>query len=773
LFYGNAPLDPKPDWVDLNNFGIPQADEQQRFLGNLILLMNMNNKPLPRFWYFPNGKKAVVVMTSDGHAGSLPAQQMDLFKARSPQGCSVINWECIRSTVYLFSSSTLTNAQAVAYNADGFEIAMHLNTGCNDWLLETTLRFLYLNNLADWQAKYSSVPPPTTHRGHCLIWDDYDTTGRVESEVGIRLNTNYYTYPNSWIGDRPGLMTGSGMPMRYAKKDGTMIDSFQANTNLHDDTPQTYPLWVDSLLDRAIGPLGYYGAFTTNFHVDPNYLPHPKADATITSALARKVPVVSAKQMLTWLDGRNNSSFDNIDYDHNFLIFTISQGAGTNGIQAMLPTTSADGPLVSVWRNGTRITFTKETIKGIEYAFFPADAGVYWANYADDSARPDATITDQPAEVTDSRTASFGFISNESNGRFRCSLDFSSYTDCASPKAYSNLALGAHNFRVLAIDSSGNVDYAAASYSWTIVTQVTALTDITIADLSLGALDPNAYLGSSPGAELILTPAAGIEFAGTAVPPGWVVTRFGTGPGVTVNNGLGTIDAGQLGTAATSTGNRSLEFQGMFTPALYESAGFGDDLNVTTVGAFFTTEGSAGHFAVKSNNGTTSTSTSLSNYWVGVPHRFRIDLNTSNVVYSIDGQIVATHAIAVSAVPLRPLMADPFEGDGGIIVDWMRMTPYAPAGSYLSRIFDGSTINTWASILWDATIPSGTSVVVSVRTGNTPIPDATWSSFTNVKKGAAIKKTSRYLQYRVQLKTTNVAQTPSVSNIIVTYISKP
>ena len=63
LFYGSKEGDRQPDWVDLSKMAIPQADEQQRLLANLILAMNVDRKPLPRFWYFPFGKKAAVVMT--------------------------------------------------------------------------------------------------------------------------------------------------------------------------------------------------------------------------------------------------------------------------------------------------------------------------------------------------------------------------------------------------------------------------------------------------------------------------------------------------------------------------------------------------------------------------------------------------------------------------------------------------------------------------------------------------------------------------------------
>ena len=68
LFYGNASFDPQPDWVDLNKVAIPQADEQQRLLTNIILAGNYDRKPLPRFWFLPKGKKAAIVMTGDDHA---------------------------------------------------------------------------------------------------------------------------------------------------------------------------------------------------------------------------------------------------------------------------------------------------------------------------------------------------------------------------------------------------------------------------------------------------------------------------------------------------------------------------------------------------------------------------------------------------------------------------------------------------------------------------------------------------------------------------------
>ena len=81
---------------------IPQADEQQRLLVNLILEMNQDRKPLPRFWYLPRGLKAAVVMTGDDHANGGTAGRFDQFLAESPAGCTVANWECMRGTSYIY-----------------------------------------------------------------------------------------------------------------------------------------------------------------------------------------------------------------------------------------------------------------------------------------------------------------------------------------------------------------------------------------------------------------------------------------------------------------------------------------------------------------------------------------------------------------------------------------------------------------------------------------------------------------------------------------------
>jgi len=83
---------------------------------------------------------------------------------------------------------------------------------------------------------------------------------------------------------------------------------------------------------------------------------------------------------------------------------------------------------------------------------------------------------------------------------------------------------------------------------------------------------------------------------------------------------------------------------------------------------------------------------------------------------------------------------------------------------------DASGSATWVDAAWAAGLPSGTSVALSVRLGNTPTPDGTWTDFISLaNSGAAIGGVSRYLQYRAVLATTNPDQTPTLQSVTFQY----
>ena len=125
--------------------------------------------------------------------------------------------------------------------------------------------------------------------------------------------------------------------------------------------------------------------FTANMHTDA--AASDGSDAIISAATARGVPVISARQMFQWVDGRNASSFGSIGWAGNTLHFTVSVAAGSTGFRRWSRWTRHPGRLTGITRGGNPITFRRETIKGEDYAFFPARRATYQAMYAVDGRR--------------------------------------------------------------------------------------------------------------------------------------------------------------------------------------------------------------------------------------------------------------------------------------------------------------------------------------------------------------------------------------------------
>ena len=368
----------------------------------------------------------------------------------------------------------MSNTAAAGFEADGFELGVHLNTGCADWSSRGQLEDYYTTSWASSGPSSRACPPQTTHRTHCIVWSDWASQPKVEGANGIRLDTNYYYWPPAWVANVPGFFTGSGIPMRFADLDGSMIDVYQATTQMTDESDQAYPFTPNTLLDRALGSQGYYGAFTANMHTDVATI--PESDAIVQSALSRGVPVVSGEQMLTWLDGRNGSSFGSINWNNGTLTFTVNAAAGSTGLQGMLPLRSGNRTLNSITRGGSAVSFTTQTIKGVEYALFTATGGSYAATYAVDGPPPPdttpPTISSVSATANTNGTATVSWTTNEASntrvdyGTAPDNLNLNA-SDAAMVTSHSiqltGLTPGAtYHYRVRSADAAGNAAQSPA-----------------------------------------------------------------------------------------------------------------------------------------------------------------------------------------------------------------------------------------------------------------------------------------------------------------------
>ena len=548
LYFGNADFDPQPDWLDLDKIAIPQADEQQRFFANLLMETAADKILLPRFWYFPDGHRAVVVMTGDDHGNDGTKGRFDQQVAYSPTNGVVDRWETVRSTSYIFPqpSGAMSDAEAAAYDAQGFEIALHLNTGCAAYTRDA-LHAFFLEQLDQLQSMYPSLPPSETHRMHCIAWSGYTVLPEAEFMHGIRLDTSYYHYPGSWIGDLPGFMTGSGMAMRFASEAGEIIDVYQGATQMTDESGQVYPHTAERLLDRALGPEGFYGAFVANMHTD--YAVVPDADEITLAALARGVPIVSARQLLTWLDARGDSSLQDIAWTNNTLSFFVEAGANAWGLEAMVPVPYGY-EVNSVTTNGSPLGYRVEGVKGVQYTVFPALSADYEVTFQPDTAPPTIVATLPANGAVEVEVGSAIHVT------FNEAMDAATFTT--------------NTFRLL--DAASNVVAATVAYQFAPFTAVLK----PVAALAESATYTAIVLGGTGG----VSDTAGNVMAGEAV---WTFTTEGPdfdSPVVVQVSPLSGATGVGIGAPVTATFNEDIDAATVNTNTVMLL----DGLSNTTVG---------------------------------------------------------------------------------------------------------------------------------------------------------------------------------------------
>jgi hypothetical protein len=112
-------------------------------------------------------------------------------------------------------------------------------------------------------------------------------------------------------------------------------------------------------------------------------------------------------------------------------------------------------------------------------------------------------------------------------------------------------------------------------------------------------------------------------------------------------------------------------------------------------------------------------------------------------------------------------------GNGGVIYEYG--ASYSSSGTFESQVFDSTdNSSTWDTVSWVEDITAtGTNVVIDTRTGNTAIPDGSWSAFagahTNPAGETITSPAGRYMQYRVSFSTSDTSGTPRLETVTVVY----
>ncbi len=262
-----------------------------------------------------------------------------------------------------------------------------------------------------------------------------------------------------------------------------------------------------------------------------------------------------------------------------------------------------------------------------------------------------------------------------------------------------------------------------------------------------------------------MKPADQQEFEGSSTPPGftgraWSGTNFPT-----FAAGKLKLDGGRLYSTVKYPTGTSIEFSAKFSDDAFENIGFSADGDFNGPWAVIGRDqvSSKGYLYARSSNGGREV---LGTALTGQYHRFKIKLNSTTVEFFVDGllQATITQTTPGGVIQISDFNANALE----LSVDWVRILPYTLNGNYVSGVYDAGSSTSWRNIFWNYIQPQNTTVALSVRTGNTPVPDGTWSDFLNIPNGGTIDIISRYIQYNVSMVSSDKDATAVLQKILVT-----
>ncbi len=168
---------------------------------------------------------------------------------------------------------------------------------------------------------------------------------------------------------------------------------------------------------------------------------------------------------------------------------TTTNGAGVWGITFAAPI------------NAGQKLFASQTVNGGTSEFAsPQDATT-------EDPDPIAQITSGPTGLISATSATFTFVADTPGSTFQCSLDGAAFEACSSPKDYSGLEPGGHQFRVRAIDPLSTIG-PPASRAWTIELPGQTTAPGTKTPLGTGGTGSSGGGGTSTGSDGVAASAA-------------------------------------------------------------------------------------------------------------------------------------------------------------------------------------------------------------------------------------------------------------------------
>jgi hypothetical protein len=367
-------------WVDPDCNTINQADEQMHLLTNLINSMCGEILPLPRLWYFPDTLRCLVTLTNDGeYRNEKDFEQQFLDVDSAGAGMSL----------YVMQTEKVSKEWAGRWISKGFDISGHpdgtVRASVPDWdFMDSVLAAKIGEISSQYRLKMNTVV------NHWFVWCGIDTASKqdfaaqalIEANHGIGLDLNYAHYDNNSsqghflgkTGVDQGNFTGSGLPMRFASRNGKVINIWQQLTNVYDQQynenhdPDGFFECFKGLIDRSIDS-EIYSFISIKSHNDEYYFARDPLLKMLKYSNERNIPVWTASRLLDFIKTRDNAGFTGIKWKSDKLSFTFeSRNAVKEELSVIIPFICSGREISKITADGKIISYSIRKIRGSEYA---------------------------------------------------------------------------------------------------------------------------------------------------------------------------------------------------------------------------------------------------------------------------------------------------------------------------------------------------------------------------------------------------------------------
>ena len=373
------------EYFDLALFPIPQADEMQRFLANIIA--EMCERPLPRMWYLPGMHKVLMVNTGDGESNYGKEFDSVLDTCASYGGhFSLYLRERVVNAEKGLGIERTTAEQEVAWRKAGHEIGVHVWAGGPDGKgAYEALHDAYGKIVGNLRAKFGHGS--RTCRNHSIDWTGWADMAAIEAEFGTGMDFNYYHYIFTHSPKTTnGYFNGTGLPQRFIDAKGRILPIYQATTQWSDEWfalqgADMTAKEVVAVMKRMFeaGRKGYYSAFINNIHPvrynNGNDITSAWAKVIWAYCRDEGIPSWTGEMLLDFVEARNCARFQNLTWEAaprragRQLKFDF-QGTEGQDLTVMVPASCGGHELTALAMDGKTVSLTIETIKGIRYAMF-------------------------------------------------------------------------------------------------------------------------------------------------------------------------------------------------------------------------------------------------------------------------------------------------------------------------------------------------------------------------------------------------------------------